>query len=93
MVFLLLFVSPSTRRLFIFDEFLVEFWKIIDYKAVHFTDELFRFTCQNVQPLKNQVLQVTRRLDWTGTFYRYEMDIKVAKGLPSGGGTSDVGWW
>ena len=49
--------------------------------------------CQNVQPLKNQVLQVTRRLDWTGTFYRYEMDIKVAKGLPSGGGTSDVGWW
>ena len=47
-----------------------------------------------VQPLKDNVVAVTRRLDWVGTYYRYEMEITAPRGaVKFGSAYSNWGWW
>ena len=47
--------------------------------------------CQNLHPLTQNIIAVTRRLDWTGTYYKYSLDITGATARPTFGDTSD--WW
>jgi hypothetical protein len=51
--------------------------------------------CQSIHPLTSHVSRVTRTLDWTGTGYKYEIEItspRLALTWPTGSWNA-TGWW
>lgn len=48
---------------------------------------------QSIEPLFSQVLGINRSLQWDGTKYRYEIDIRGPKGRLSWNRPKVEGWW